>query len=114
MKKLFILFSAVVLFGCKKEESEPLRVVNYHCYSENSANFKYVDANDNWRYIVINGNYDISVKMKPENMHWVTSITSNGIDSTFISAECNGKLQKESFRSKSGAISLKISLHEIL
>jgi len=113
MRKLFILSIAIFTIGCQKEKNQ-YKTVNYHCYSEKGgATFKCVNENDVWETFTIKGNFDLTVRMNPDNMHWISSITSNGADSLFIGAECEGKYRNNGYRNTIGNANLSISLNEL-
>jgi hypothetical protein len=113
MKKTLLIIASITLLGCKKEAKEVINTVTYHCFSENGhATLKYVDEANNWKTVNVT-TLDLTVKMKPENMHWVSTLQGVGTDSLFISADCNGKHQQQAFRNSSGNSSLTISLNEL-
>ncbi len=113
-----VLFTLMILLAvsCKKEPKQVINTVTYHCYSEGAkATFKYVNEANTWQELKLTGqSLDISVKMKPENMHWICTLITSGPDSISVHAECsNGKSQQKSFRSTIGTITLTVSLSDL-
>ena len=114
---LFILgaISLIVLSvmgGCKKAEETPMYSIRYNVYAGHGS-FKYYNAG--WKEIPVTGATSLSVSIPESDLHFNPQIKSTGIDSVYISAEHNGKVVRNTYKSNvvGTSINLSVSLNDI-